>query len=295
MSQPVLTLNNGVRMPAIGLGVFQSPPAQTLTAVRTALEAGYRLIDTASLYGNEREVGQAVRESGLDRAEVFVTSKLWIADYGYDQALAAFGASLDRLGLDYLDLYLVHWPVPADFEATIASYRAAEKLLSDGFVRAIGVCNHTREHLRRLCQATHVVPAVNQIELHPFFTQGGNRAANDALGIVTQSWSPLGGVKVYRAKDPGTAVSPLDHPVIRQIARAHGTGPAQVIVRWHLQHGLSPIPKSVRPERIRSNADVLGFELSEEQMARIDALDTGVRGGPDPEVVEPRLYGPTPR
>src|SRR3954454_23153284 len=191
---PALTLNNGVTMPVLGLGVFQSPPEETTAAVETALRVGYRLIDTAAAYDNEREVGEAIRRSGVDRDEIFVTTKLWISDYGYDRALAGIDASLRRLGLDHVDLYLLHQPVPTRFEATIGAYRAAEKMLADGRARAIGVSNFSPEHLRRLIEGTGVVPAVNQVELHPYFTQPALRRVHAELGVATQAWSPLGGV-----------------------------------------------------------------------------------------------------
>ncbi|WP_219418966.1 aldo/keto reductase [Pseudonocardia nigra] len=292
-TSPLLTLNNGVQMPALGLGVFQSTREQTAGAVETAIGAGYRLIDTAAAYANEAQVGEGIRRSGIDRAELFVTTKLWMSDHGHDATLRAFDASLRRLGLDYLDLYLVHWPVPADWERTLDSWRAMEKLLADGRVRAIGVCNHHPHHLEDLVRATDVVPAVNQVELHPFFNQPRVRAANAKLGVVTQSWSPIGGGRVYNAGTPDAPHSPLEHPTITGLAQAYGKTPAQVVIRWHLQHGLSVIPKSVRPERITENIDVFDFELTVADMAAIDALTTGVRAGADPEVVDQQLFGVT--
>jgi diketogulonate reductase-like aldo/keto reductase len=277
-------------MPAFGLGVYQSTPEQTTGAVEAALASGYRLIDTAAAYFNERQVGEGLRRSGVDRREVFVTTKLWISDYGYEQALRAFEASLRRLGLDYVDLYLLHWPTPSDFEATVASYRAAESLLADGRVRAIGVCNFSPKHLDDLMARTEVVPAVNQVELHPFFTQRELREAHARLRIVTQSWSPLGGVNVYAASDPSAVRNPLEHPVIVELAKKYGKTPAQVVLRWHIEHGLSTIPKSVRPERIAENIRIFDFALTADEVAAIDALDTGARGGPDPEVVDTKLF-----
>jgi diketogulonate reductase-like aldo/keto reductase len=214
---PAPTLNNGVTIPALGLGVFQSPPEETVTAVETALGDGYRLIDTAAAYGNEREVVEGIRRSGVDRDEVFVATKLWISDYGYDAALVGFDASLRRLGVDHVDLYLLHQPVPTDFEATIGAYKAAEAVLAAGRARAIGVSNFSAEHLRRLIDRTDVVPAVNQVELHPYFTQPVLREVHAELGIVTQAWSPLGGVLVYV---PGADEShgPLTDPVITDLA-----------------------------------------------------------------------------
>lgn len=230
---PTLTLNNGVRMPALGLGVYRSAPEQTLDAVLCALDDGYSLIDTAAVYGNEREVGQAIARSGVPRSEIFVTTKLWIADFGYEEALRAFEVSMDKFGLDILDLYLLHFPVPATFEATIAAYRAAEGLLVKGRVRAIGVCNFMPQHLDRLAASASVVPAVNQVELHPFFNQRALRDLHASRGIATQSWSPLGGVLVYDAGSPGAAVHLLDQPRRggedrrrRQARRVHGRGRA---------------------------------------------------------------------
>src|SRR3954451_20729 len=191
---PALKLNNAVTMPALGLGVFQSPPEETVSAVETALRDGYRLIDTAAAYENEREVGEGIRRSGVDRDEIFITTKLWISDYGYDAAQVGFEASLRRLGLAHVDLYLLHQPVPTHFEDTIGGYKAAETFLADGRARAIGVSNFSAQHLRRLIDATDVVPAVNQVELHPYFTQPDLRKVHAELGIVTQAWSPLGGV-----------------------------------------------------------------------------------------------------
>jgi diketogulonate reductase-like aldo/keto reductase len=281
---PILTLNTGVHMPALGLGVFQSPPAETVTAVETALGEGYRLIDTAAAYGNEREVGEAIRGSGVDRGEVFITTKLWISDYGYDAALRGFDASLRRLGVDYVDLYLLHQPVPTDFEPTIDTYKAAEKMLSDGRARAIGVSNFSPQHLRQLIDRTDVVPAVNQVELHPYFTQPALRDVHAELGIATQAWSPIGGVLVYV---PGRdeARGPLTDPVVTDLAAKYGKTPAQVVLRWHFEHGFCAIPKSVKPHRIAQNFDVFDFSLTAEEVAAIDALDKGVRGGPDPELL----------
>jgi diketogulonate reductase-like aldo/keto reductase len=270
--------------------VYQSSPAETVGAVKAAIANGYRLIDTAAAYLNERQVGEGIMRSEIDRSEMFVTTKLWISDYGYEPALRAFDASLRRLGLDYLNLYLLHWPVPSDFEATVASYRAAEKLLEEGRVRAVGVCNFSPKHLEDLIDRTEVVPAVNQVELHPFFIQREVRDADTRHGIVTQAWSPIGGVNVYAPRDPNAVKNPLEHPVVVQLAAKHGKTPAQVVLRWHIDQGLSAIPKSVRPQRIAENIDLFDFALSPNEMAAIDALDTGVRGGPDPEIVDTKLF-----
>jgi diketogulonate reductase-like aldo/keto reductase len=287
---PNLTLNNGLIMPAFGLGVFQSPPADTVRAVEAAIGSGYRMIDTAAAYFNEREVGEGIRQSGISRGELFVQTKLWISDYGYERALRAFDASLHRLGLDYVDSYLLHWPMPSDFEATVAAYRAAENLLADGRVRAIGVCNFSPKNLDDLIARSSVVPAVNQVELHPFFTQAAVRETDARLGIVTQSWSPIGGVNRYNAADNKAIQDPLRDPTIVTLAERHGKTPAQIVLRWHIEHGLSVIPKSVRTERIRENIDIFDFTLTAGEVAAVDALDTGVRGGPDPEIVDTKLF-----
>jgi len=266
---PAITLNNGIEMPQLGFGVFQVPDAETTEAVATALEAGYRSIDTAAVYGNEAGVGRAIAESGIARDELFVTTKLWNTDQGFDAALAACDASLGRLGLDYADLYLIHWPAPARglYKET---WRALERLLQEGRVRAIGVSNFEPEHLEELAATAGVVPAVNQIELHPALQQRQARAANAGRGIATQAWSPLaqGGV--------------LEDPALAAIAARHGRTPAQVVLRWHLQQGRLAIPKSVTPSRIRENLDVFGFGLDAGELAAIDALDRGGRTGPDP-------------
>ena len=287
---PALTLSDGVTMPAVGLGVFQSPPEETLTAVETALRDGYRLIDTAAAYDNEREVGEGIRRSGVDRDEIFLTTKLWISDYGYDAAQVGFGASLRRLGVDHVDLYLLHQPVPTDFESTIGAYKAAETFLADGRARAIGVSNFSAEHLRRLIERTDVGPAINQVELHPYFTQPALREVHAELGIATQAWSPLGGVLVYMPGSGDEARSPLTDPVITDLAAMYDKTPAQVVLRWHIEHGFCAIPKSVKPHRIAENFDVFDFSLTAEEVAAIDALDKGVRGGPDPELLSPQTY-----
>ncbi|MCW2747143.1 MAG: oxidoreductase [Nocardioidaceae bacterium] len=291
--EPNLTLNNGVSMPALGLGVYQSPPEVTTHVVQTAIEAGYRLIDTASAYANEREVGAAIARATVDRGELFVTTKLWISDYGYESALRAFDVSMRKLGLDYLDLYLLHWPMPDDFEATIASYTAAEQLLSDGRVRAIGVCNHKPEHLDALVGRVDVVPAVNQVELHPYFAQPEVVSADSAHGVITQAWSPIGGRYVYGPKDPDNVKNVLEDPAVVAIAHKHAKTPAQVVLRWQVQCGRSAIPKSVRPERIAENIDIFDFALTPEELASIDALDTGVRGGYDPSAFNLKVFPAT--
>jgi diketogulonate reductase-like aldo/keto reductase len=288
MTVPSLTLNNGVQMPALGYGVFQTPPDETRTAVTTALEIGYRHIDTAAAYGNERQVGEAIAASGLDRDEVFVETKVWISDYGYDATLHAFDKSAGKLGLEQLDLFILHQALPGEFDLTIDAYRALETLLADGKVRAIGVSNFMPGHLARLLDATTVIPAVNQVEVHPYFRQPQVLAADARHGIVTQAWSPIGGITFYR---DGSRGSTLQDPTINEIAQTHDRTPAQVMLRWHLQQGRSAIPKSVTPSRIAQNFDVLDFELTPGDLAAIDSLDTGVRGGPDPEVITREAFG----
>jgi len=285
-----LTLNNGVEMPALGLGVFQTPPEETRAAVEAALSAGYRHIDTAAAYGNERQVGEALRSSGLDRSEVFLETKIWISDYGYDKTLHGFDKSARKLGVDQIDLLILHQALPSDFDATLEAYQALETLLGDGKVRAIGVSNFMVEHLTTLLKRTTVIPAVNQIEIHPYFQQKDVQTLDAEHGIVTQAWSPIGGITFYRDGQHG---STLQDPVIGDIAQAHRKTPAQVMLRWHLQQGRSVIPKSTKPERIAENIDVFDFELATEELAAIDALDTGQRGGPEPESITLENFGRT--
>lgn len=278
-----LTLNNGVTMPALGLGVFQSAPEQTTAAVEAALATGYRHIDTAAAYGNEREVGEGIRRSGLDRAEVFIETKVWVSDYGYDQTLHAWDKARGKLRVDYLDLLILHQPAPDRFEKTIAAYKALETLLADGRVRAIGVSNFMPHHLTQLLGSTDVVPAVNQIELHPYFTQPAVQAADAEHGILTQAWSPIGGITFYPGWGGQERRNVMEDPAIATIAGTHGKSPAQVMLRWHLQQGRSAIPKSTNPARIAENFDLFDFELTAAELAAIDALDTGNRSGPDPD------------
>lgn len=288
MSIPHVTLNNGVEVPVLGFGVFQTPPEQTVAAVEAALSTGYRHIDTAAVYGNEREVGEAVRHSGLARDEVFLETKVWITDYGHDETLHAFDKSARKLGVEQFDLLILHQALPGEFERTIQAYRALEKLYTDGRVRAIGVSNFMTDHLDRLLDQTDVVPAVNQIEAHPYFRQTDLLDYNTELGILNQAWSPIGGITFYR---DGSKGSTLEDPVIREIAAAHGKSPAQVMLRWHLQQGRQVIPKSVTPSRITENFDVFDFDLTAEQLTAIDALDTGIRGGPEPADVTLENFG----
>ncbi|WP_285105956.1 aldo/keto reductase [Promicromonospora sp. MEB111] len=287
-SIPTLNLNNGVALPALGYGVFQTPPDETVAAVEAALSVGYRHVDTAAAYGNEREVGEAIRRSGVDRSEIFVETKVWISDYGYDATLHAFDKSAGKLGVETIDLLILHQALPSRFDLTIEAYRALETLLADGKVRAIGVSNFMPDHLERLGEATTVVPAVNQVEVHPYFRQPEVLAADAAAGILTQAWSPIGGITFYR--DAGHT-STLEDATIVGIAKTHDKTPAQVMLRWHLQQGRSAIPKSVTPHRIAENFDVFDFELSGTELAAIDALDTGRRGGPEPADVTLETFG----
>jgi diketogulonate reductase-like aldo/keto reductase len=270
-----MTLNNNVQIPQLGFGVFQVPPQDAERVVSTALETGYRSIDTAAAYQNEEGVGRAIASCGLPRDEIFVTTKLWNSDHGYDPALRAFDASARRLGLDTVDLYLIHWPVPAA-DRYIETWKALEKLAADGRVRAIGVSNFTVEHLRRLIADTGTVPAVNQIELHPHFQQTDLRAEHAVHGIATEAWSPLG---------QGAALSDA---TITRLAKQYGVTPAQVVLRWHLQLGNVVIPKSMTPARIRENFDVFTFDLSAEDLSAIADLETGRRIGPDPATFDMR-------
>jgi diketogulonate reductase-like aldo/keto reductase len=285
--QPI-TLNNGVEMPPIGFGVFQSPPDETAAAVETALATGYRHIDTAAAYGNEREVGQAIAASALARSDVFVETKIWISDYGYDETLHGFEKSAGKLGVGQIDLLILHQALPSAFGKTLEAYRALETLLADGKARAIGVSNFMAEHLAHLLEHATVIPAVNQIELHPYFQQPEIQALNAEHGIVTQAWSPIGGITFYR--DSGHT-STLQDPVIAEIAKAHGKSPAQVMLRWHLQEGRSAIPKSTKPNRISENFDVFDFDLSGDELSSIDQLDTGKRGGPEPSDITLESFG----
>jgi 2,5-diketo-D-gluconate reductase A len=267
---PNITLNNGVEIPQLGFGVFQIEPEKTKDATLAALEVGYRHIDTAEMYGNEKEVGEAVRASGLDRGDIFVTSKLNNGYHAYDDALNAFEQSLKTLDIDYLDLFLVHWPLP-EVGDYVETWRAMEKMYESGRVKAIGVSNFQPHHLRRIHGETSVTPAVNQIEVHPYLANDEVRAFNAEHGIATEAWSPIaqGGV--------------LKDPTIVRIAENVGKSPAQVTLRWHLQRGDIIFPKSVTRERVEENFDIFDFELSTEDMADITSLDKGERTGPNPD------------
>ncbi|MFE3200150.1 aldo/keto reductase [Embleya sp. NPDC059237] len=267
---PTVKLNNGVEIPQLGFGVFQVREDQTTTAVAGALEAGYRSIDTAAIYGNETGVGRALADSGLPREELFVTTKLWNADQGYDRTLRAFDTALAKLGLDTVDLYLIHWPAPAR-DLYLDSWRAIERLAAEGRIRAAGVSNFQPAHLRRLLDGSDLVPAVNQIELHPGLQQAELRAFHAEHGIATEAWSPLAQGAV------------LNDEAITTIAARTGKSPAQVVLRWHLQLGNIVIPKSVTPARIHENLDVFDFALTDEDMATIAAGDRDLRTGPHPD------------
>jgi 2,5-diketo-D-gluconate reductase A len=267
---PNIVFNNGVEIPQLGFGVFKVRPNETREATRTALDVGYRHIDTAEMYGNEREVGQAVRESGLDRDEVFVTSKLNNGFHAYDDALAAFDRSLKDLAFDHLDLFLIHWPLPkvGDY---VETWRAMESIYRSGRARAIGVSNFQPHHLRRLRDETEITPAVNQIEVHPYLVQDDVRAVNAELGVATEAWSPIARGRV------------LDDPTIVRIADRVGRSPSQVTLRWHIQRGDIVFPKSVRRHRMEENFRIFDFELSDADMGEIASLDRGERTGPNPD------------
>lgn len=273
---PTLTLNNGVEIPQVGFGVFQVPPDEVVEPVRTAIEAGYRLIDTAAMYGNEAGVGKAIAESGVARDELFVTTKLDNSEHGYDAALAAFDSSLAKLGLDVLDLYLIHWPLPKR-DDYVETWKAFERLYADGRVRSIGVSNFQTNHLNRLFAETDVKPVLNQIELHPGLPQLELRAFHADHEMVTEAWSPIG---------QGQGL--LDDPTLAAIAERVDRSPAQVVLRWHLQHGIVVIPKSVTPSRIRENIAILDFELSDDDMAALTDLSGPGRVGPHPDTFNPR-------
>ncbi|MGY1811372.1 aldo/keto reductase [Blastococcus sp. SYSU D00820] len=268
---PTIRLNNGVEIPQLGFGVFQIDPADTVEAVTKALEIGYRHIDTAEMYGNEKEVGEAVRRSGIDRGEVFVTSKLNNGYHARDAALRAFDQSLADLGFDYLDLFLVHWPLPGIDVDYVETWKAMEEIYASGRAKAIGVSNFQAHHLRRLFAETEIRPAVNQIEVHPYLAQEELRAFDADHEIVTEAWSPIAQGKV------------LDDPVVTRVAERYGRTPAQVVLRWHVQRGDVVFPKSVTPARMEENFALFDFALDEDAMGDISALDRGERTGPDPD------------
>jgi 2,5-diketo-D-gluconate reductase A len=267
---PQISLRNAEKIPQLGFGVFQVPPTETTEVVMRALSTGYRHIDTAAAYRNEAGVGQAIRASGLERHEVFVTTKCFNDDHGHEKAKRALAASLERLEMDYVDLYLIHWPVPSH-DKYVETWQAFIEMRDEGLIRSIGVSNFQPAHLERVIAQTGETPTINQIELHPYFQQRGLRHEHQQLGIITEAWSPLAQGKV------------LDDPAIVEIAEAHAKTPGQVVIRWHLQLGNVVIPKSVTPERIEENFDVFDFDLSAAEIAAIDGLDAGDRTGPDPD------------
>ncbi|WHU48482.1 aldo/keto reductase [Gordonia sp. L191] len=270
MTVPSITLNNGVEIPQLGFGVFQIKPEDTVEATLSALEVGYRHIDTAQMYGNEAEVGEAVRKSGIPRDEVFITTKLNNSFHAFDDALEATDKSLERLGVEHVDLYLIHWPLPevGDF---VETWKAMEKIYADGKARAIGVSNFQKHHLERLFAETEVVPAANQIEVHPYLTQNPLRAFDSEHNIATEAWSPIAQGDV------------LDDPVLKKIAEEKGRTVAQVVLRWHIQRGDIVFPKSVTRSRVEENFALFDFDLSAEDMAAVDGLNKDKRRGPDPD------------
>jgi len=269
VSVPSIDLNDGNSIPQLGFGTWQIPRGDTAELVTHAFQVGYRHIDTAAAYGNEAGVGQAIHASGLNRGELFITTKCWNDDQGYEEAKHALRASLDRLELDYVDLYLIHWPAPSQ-DRYAQTWRAFVEMREEGLARSIGVSNFNPEHLDRIVGETGVTPTVNQIELHPRFAQHGLRREHADRGIATEAWSPLAQGQI------------LDDSVIGGLAERHGRTPGQIVLRWHIQHGNVVFPKSSTPERIEENFDVFGFHLSDADMAEIDALDAGERIGPDP-------------
>ncbi|WP_350349360.1 aldo/keto reductase [Agromyces sp. G08B096] len=267
---PRLTLADGASIPQLGYGLYKVPPGDARRLSLAAIDAGYRHLDTAAFYGNEREVGEAVRDAPVAREELVVTSKVWKDDNGYDSTLRAFDASIARLGLDLLDLYLIHWPVPST-DRYVDTWRALVRLQEEGRVRSIGVANFHAHHLERLIDETGVAPVLNQVELHPWLPQAELRRFHDTRGIRTEAWSPLARGRV------------LDDPVLARIAAKHARTPAQVVLRWHVQLGNVVIPKASTPERIRENLDVFGFALDGDDLAAIGALESGERTGRDPD------------
>ena len=274
---PDLVLNDGNRIPQFGFGVFQIPPADTASAVRTALEAGYRHIDTAEMYQNEKGVGQGVRDAGVDRGEVFITSKLNNGFHKPNDARRAFDTTIEALGFDYVDLFLIHWPLPTLYDGDfVSTWQTLEEFKSDGRARSIGVSNFQVHHLERLARDTETVPAVNQIEVHPYFTNDAVRAYGIEHTILTEAWSPIAQGDV------------LDDPVVGQIAQKVGKSPAQVVLRWHIERGDIVFPKSSTPQRIKENIDIFDFELSDDQIDELTGLDRGEAGrrGPDPDTFD---------
>lgn len=268
---PFITLNNDVRIPQLGFGVWQVPDDEAQVAVRNALDAGYRHIDTAAIYGNEEGTGKALAASGIARDELFVTTKLWNSEQGYDSTLRAFDTSLTKLGLEYVDLYLIHWPLP-EVDKYLDTWKAFEKIYADGRAKAIGLSNFHPAHTQRLLSEASVAPVIDQVELHPQLQQSELRAFNSRHNIATEAWSPLGQGKGL-----------LEEPKLAEIAAKHGKSPAQVVLRWHLDLGNVVIPKSVTPSRIKENIDVFDFELDSDDLSAIGSLDSGNRLGPNPD------------
>ncbi len=273
VSIPTLNANDGLAIPAVGFGTFPWGGDDSRTTTITALDAGYRLLDTALRYENERDVGRAVREYDLPRSEILVCTKLAGRHHGYDETIKGCHESLTNLGLDYVDIYLIHWPLPR-LDRYVESWKAMIKLRDEGVVRSIGVSNFTEAQLRRIIDETGVVPVINQVELHPYFPQAALRAVHAELGIVTESWSPLGRGEL------------LSEPTVVEIADAHGVTPAQAVLRWHVQLGAVPIPKSADPARQRANIDLFGFALSDEEMAALSGMERGRIWGQDPDTHE---------
>ncbi|WLD93814.1 aldo/keto reductase [Alkalihalobacillus sp. AL-G] len=271
-----VTLNNGLKMPQLGFGVWQVEDEEAVPVVKKAIEVGYRSIDTAAIYGNERGVGEAIRKSDVPRDELFITTKVWNTDQGYEKTLKAFDESLHKLGLDYVDLYLIHWPTPK-YDEYVETYKALEKLYHDGRVKAIGVCNFDQDHLQRLLDECEVTPVLNQIECHPYFAQKELKQFGRDNDIFVEAWSPL-----MRGGEV------MKNEVIVNLAENHGKTPAQIILRWHLQNDTIVIPKSATSSRIEENFDVFDFELSIEDMTKIDALDRNERNGPIPSEMNKR-------
>lgn len=287
---PTIRLNSGLELPALGFGVYRAMPEETVSAVKTALSVGYRMIDTAAAYFNEEQVGQAIRESDVPREHIVVQTKAWISDYGTREIRHAYDRSRRKLGLDKIDVYLLHQPATRDFGPMIAAWLEMEKMLTDGEVGAIGVCNCNPEHLEMLMGETNAPPALNQVELHPFFNQIALRRWDRERGIVTQAWSPIGGVMRYWGDDKTPEDDPLTHPTVTTLAAKYGKTAAQIILRWQLAIGNSAIPKSVHEKRIMENFSIFDFELAADDVASIEALDRGRRGGPDTDHLPNEMY-----